>query len=99
MQIRFTGRNIDVTPALKTFTEEKMARLNHRDSKITNLDVTIHLENVTHIAEATLHTNTGTIHATAKADDMYAAIEMLADKLLVQVTKHKEKQDDHHRSN
>jgi putative sigma-54 modulation protein len=99
MQIQFTGRNIAVTQALKDFTEEKMARLNHRDSKITKLDVTIHLENVTHVAEATVHTNYGPIHATAKADDMYAAIEMLADKLLTQVTKHKEKQDDHHRSN
>jgi putative sigma-54 modulation protein len=96
MQIHFTGRNIDVTPAIKTFTEEKMAHLADRQN-ISKINVTLHVENVTHIAEATAHFSGTDLHASAKADNMYAAIEMLADKLTAQVNKHKEKLTDRHR--
>jgi putative sigma-54 modulation protein len=94
MHIKLTGRNLDITPALKTFTEEKMAHLASRDS-ITNIHVTLHLENVTNTAEGTLHLHGADIHASAKASDMYAAIEMLADKITGQVNKHKDKHADH----
>jgi putative sigma-54 modulation protein len=96
MQIHFTGRNIDVTPALKTFTEEKLAHLSERQN-ISKINITLHVENVTHIAEATIHVSGTDIHASAKANDMYAAIEMLADKLTGQINKHKEKLTDRHR--
>lgn len=93
MQLNFTGRNVDVTPALKTYSSEKFQRLERRDDGITHVNITFHLENVTHIAEATLHLRGTEIHATAKADDMYKAIDELIDKLVTQITKHKEKQD------
>jgi putative sigma-54 modulation protein len=94
MQIHFTGRNMDVTPALKTFTEEKMERLLNRNT-ISTINVTFHVENVTHTAEATVRLNGSDLHASAKADDMYAAIDLLVDKLAGQITKHKEKHADH----
>ena len=93
MQISFIGRNIDVTPALKTYTEEKMEKLKSRN--ITKMQVSFHIENVTQIAEATAHINGTALHATAESGDMYAAIDLLVDKLLAQITKHKEKQSDH----
>ena len=95
MQLNFTGRNIEVTPALKTFTAEKMERVERRYSTIKHVDVVFHVENVTHIAEATAHLDGAEIHATAKSTDMYAAIDELVDKLLTQITKHKEKQKGH----
>lgn len=91
MQINFTGRNIELTPALKTFTTEKMEKIQQRDHHISNIHVSFHVENVDQIVEATLNLNGANIHATAKADDMYSAIDMLIDKLLGQITKHKEK--------
>ena len=96
MQIHFTGRNLEITPALKTFTEEKMAHLSSRDN-ISKINVTLYLEHVTHIAEATVHYHGTDIHASAKASDMYAAIDMLADKITGQVNKHKDKLTDRHR--
>lgn len=97
MQINFTGKNIEITPALKTFATEKLQHIEKRYNRITQLNVVLHLENVTHIAEATLHMNGAEIHATGKSDDMYKAIEVLTDKLVDQVTKHKEKMIDSHR--
>ena len=91
MQFHFTGRNIDVTPALKTFTEEKLQRLLHRDASINNIHVSYHVENLTQTVEATVHVPGTEIHASASADDMYAAIDELTDKLMHLVTKHKEK--------
>lgn len=95
MNIHFTGRNIEITPALKIFTTEKMDRITRRFSEITNMNVVFHLENVDHVAEATVQFHGTDIHATAKSEDMYAAIDELADKLAAQITKHKEKLTDH----
>ena len=92
MQIHYTGRHVDVTPALKTFTQEKLQRLEHRQNNITQVNIVFQIENITHIVEANLHMAGIEFHATAKAKDMYAAVDELVDKLLAQITKHKEKQ-------
>jgi putative sigma-54 modulation protein len=44
--------------------------------------------------EATLHIAGGEVVANAEHDDMYAAIDLLTDKLDRQLIKHKEKQID-----
>ncbi|MDR3490749.1 MAG: ribosome-associated translation inhibitor RaiA [Gammaproteobacteria bacterium] len=96
MEIHITGRNIEITPALKLFTEEKMEKLTHRHDTITSLQVTLHVENLDHAGEATAHVYGTEIHASAKSNDMYTTIDMLSEKLLTQLTKHKEKMTDHH---
>lgn len=95
MQLHFTGRNIEITAALKTFTEEKFQKLDRRHANLGNIHVVFHIDHLTHQAEATVSMNGAEIHASAKADDMYAAIDELVDKLVAQITKHKEKISDH----
>jgi putative sigma-54 modulation protein len=97
MQIQFTGRHIEVTPALKSYTEEKLERLNHRSQSISNVSVIFHIEKDDQSAEATLHADGTDFHASATARDMYSAIDLLVDKLIGQITKHKEKSSDRHR--
>jgi putative sigma-54 modulation protein len=96
MEIHFTTQHIELTPALKAFTEEKMARLNHRDPNIEKVNITLRIENITHIAEGSLRSSNTDIHAIAKSNDMYETIDVLVDKLLTQITKHKEKMTNHH---
>jgi putative sigma-54 modulation protein len=43
-----------------------------------------------------LHVRGSAIHADATEEDMYAAIDLLADKLDRSVVKHKERKSDHH---
>lgn len=96
MQLHITGRHLEITPALRTYIEKKLSTLDHRKHPIDKINVTLHLENLTHTAEATfrfLHTD---VHATAKSGDMYSAIDELADKLMTQVNKIKDKVTDHH---
>jgi putative sigma-54 modulation protein len=46
-------------------------------------------------AEATVHVSGADLHAASESEDMYAAIDNLADKLDRQVIKHKEKLRNH----
>lgn len=96
MQLQITG-DIEITPAIKDFAEKKLAHLEKRYNHIGSIHMTLRVEHHTHIAEATVHLDGTEIHATAKEDDMYKAIEILSDKLLGQVTKHKDKMIDSHR--
>lgn len=95
MQIQIVG-NIEITPAIKDFTEEKLANIAKRYEHISGVHVALNVEHVTHTAEGTVHLDGLEIHATAKDDDMYKAIEAMSHKLLTQVTKHKDKMIDSH---
>ena len=48
-------------------------------------------------AEATIHIAGGDLFAHADSEDMYAAIDLMMDKLDRQLVKHKEKAKDHHK--
>ena len=91
MQINITGHRLEVTPSLRTFTEEKFDRLERHFDKITTINVVFDVEKLRQIAEATILVAKGEIHASAESEDMYAAIDLLVDKLNRQLMKHKEK--------
>lgn len=96
MQINFTGHNVEVTPALKSFTEDKFGKLGRHFDKITAINVVFNIEKLTQIAEATIFIAKGELHARAQSEDMYTAIDELMDKLDRQLIRHKEKLRDHH---
>lgn len=91
MKLHHTGKNIDVTQALKSFTEEKLNKLAKKFSHISNVYIVYTVENATQIAEATVHIDGFEIHASADTQDMYQSIEAMIDKLNTQLIRHKEK--------
>lgn len=91
MQVNISGHQLDVTDALRDYIEEKLTRLERHFDKITNVQVIMEVEKLKQKVEATLHIAGGEVVANAEADDMYAAIDLLADKLDRQLIKHKEK--------
>ncbi len=91
MQIEYTGHGVDVTDALKGYVKEKFSKLERHFDKIIAAHFTFHLEKLDHIAEATLLVAKMEVHAEAKSEDMYAAVDALVDKLDRQLLKHKEK--------
>ena len=94
MRIDISGHQIDVTPALRDYVQDKLAR--HFDHHL-DTRVILSVDKLDQKAEATLATTGKTLHAEAVAPDMYAAIDLLADKLDRLVIKQKEKMTDHHR--
>ena len=95
MQINLTGHHVELTDALRSYVNEKFAKLERHFDHITNVHVILNVEKLTQKAEATLHLNGGEIFADSTHEDMYAAIDGLSDKLDRQVSKHKEKMKRH----
>ena len=92
MRIETHGQQFEVTPALREYVETKFKRLERHFDKITNVQVIMEVEKLKQKIEATLHIAGGEIVANAEHEDMYAAIDLLTDKLDRQLIKHKEKQ-------
>ncbi|MGL5743005.1 MAG: ribosome hibernation promoting factor [Legionella sp.] len=95
MQINITGHRMDVTPALRAFTEEKFDKLERHFDQITSINVVFDIEKLRQIAEATVYVAKGELHASSESDNLYAAIDTLIDKLDRQLIKHKEKSRQH----
>jgi putative sigma-54 modulation protein len=95
MHIDITGHHIEITPALRKFTEEKFEKLTHHGCHINSIHVTFTVEKLSHLAEATIHVKKAEVHAHTESDNMYSAIDLLIDKLDRQLIKHKEKSLDH----
>lgn len=91
MQITISGHHVEVTPALREYVLTKFDRLQRHFDQITNTDVTLIVEKLVQKAEATVHVSGADIFANAESEDMYAAIDLLADRLDRQLIKHKEK--------
>lgn len=95
MQIQYTGHNFEVTNAIRDHVEKKIARLKTTTDKITNIHVIMEVNKLRQIAEANIAVPGTTINAKAESEDMYKTIDLLVDKLNVQLTKYKEKLTEH----
>jgi putative sigma-54 modulation protein len=91
MQIQMTGQNTEVTPALRSYAEKKLKRINAMADKITHIHLTFHVEKVNQVAEANVNLPGTQLHATASSEDMYESIDKLIDKISRQLSKYKEK--------
>jgi putative sigma-54 modulation protein len=96
MQVQLSGHHIDITPALRDHVQSKLDRLNRLYENIKTLAVVLCVDNAEKKAEATISVAGATLHADAVEADMYASIDTMFEKLVVQLRKHKEKQSDHH---
>ncbi len=96
MLINITGHHVDLTDPLRDYVNAKLDRVLRHFDHVTDIHCVLTVEKLRHKAEATMQVTGGKIFADSVEDDMYAAIDGLADKLDRQVKKHKEKLSDHH---
>lgn len=99
MNLHLTGHHLEVTPALREYVQSKLERVTNHFDQVIDVKVTLSVEKLKQKVEATMHVPGNDLHAECSDDNMYSAIDLLADKLDRQVLKHKEKQSDHHRAN
>ncbi len=95
MQIKITGRQIDISDAIREFVGTKFKKLERHFENITQVHVILTVEKKRQIAEATMHTSGAELFAEAESENMYTAIDMMVDKLDRQLIKHKDKLKDH----
>lgn len=91
MQIEVHGRNLPVTPPLREYVGKRFQRLDRLFTRECSCDVELSVERnpriaESQIAEATLLTRGHVVRARSTADDMYAAIDGLADRVRRQVS-------------
>lgn len=95
MHIEFTGHQMDVSDALKQYTTQKFSKFIKHFDNITSIHVVFNVEKLRQIAEATILVSKDKFHASSEDENMYAAIDLLVDKLNKQLVKHKEKNHGH----
>ena len=91
MRIETHGQQLEVTPALREYVDNKLQRIDRHFDQPIEIRVQLGLRKPDHHAEATLTVPGRTLHADATGENMYAAIDLLADKLDRLVIKYKEK--------
>ena len=91
MQLNVSGHHVEVTAPLREYVESKFERLQRHFDQITKTHVVLTVEKSRQRADATIHVSGADLAASAESEDMYAAIDFLADKLDRQLIKHKEK--------
>jgi putative sigma-54 modulation protein len=98
MNLTISGHHLEVTPAIRDYVSEKLDRVKRHFDHLIAINVIMQVEKLVHKAEATLHVKGHDFHARSEDGNMYAAIDLLADKLDRQIVKYKEKISDVHQS-
>ena len=91
MQLSITGRNLEVTEALRTYAAEKLGKVKKFLDGITAAHVILSVEKYRQIAEVTLHVRDLTIRAEESTPDLYSSINLVVDKIERQIRRHKER--------
>ncbi len=94
MDTRITGLHFDVTEAMKNHVLGKLERINRHAGNIIRTNITLSVDKLKHKAEASVHLAGKDLHVESVESDMYAAIDVLMDKLDRAILKHKEKSND-----
>jgi putative sigma-54 modulation protein len=95
VQLRVKGRGVEVTEAIRSYAEKRLAKL---ERQLPDPEIELQLSSQqnpsireTHVAEATVWTKGPVLRASESSQDMRASIDRLVDKLERQATRYREK--------
>ncbi len=91
MRIHITGRQIDVSPALRLAAEERLTKLARFLDDIIEAHVILSIEKRCHRAEIVVRDRLVTLSAAGETGDMYSTLTLVGDRLERQAKKHREK--------
>jgi putative sigma-54 modulation protein len=91
MNLNVSGHHIEVTPAILSYVRAKLERISRHFDHVIDAHVILTVDKIRQKAECTLHVRGKDLHCESEEDDLYAAIDLLADKLDRQVLRYKDK--------
>jgi putative sigma-54 modulation protein len=100
MKLVIQGKNIEVTEAIREYVEQKIDKaVNHFQTLTTEVDVHLSVARNPRIAssqsaEVTVYANGSVIRAEEKSENLYASIDLVADKIARKLRKFKERKSD-----
>ena len=103
MKLVIHGRNLELTPALREYTQSKLERaVQHFEDMVVEADVHLSVARNPRVpqqtAEVTVFANGTVIRAQERSENLYASIDLVASKLSRQLRRYKERHSDHHHS-
>lgn len=101
MKLLVKGKNVDVSRRIQEYAEKRLSKLSLQlDDDVTRMELEITEEKNprvadNHVAEATIWTKGGAMRACEASHDIFASIDLVADKLGRQVKKYHDKKVQH----
>ncbi len=101
MNLTISGHHLDLTPAIREYVQAKLERIRRHFDHVIDIAVILTVDKLPQKekrqkAEINLRVRGKDLHAESLAQDLYAAIDALIDKLDRQVIKYKTKIQNHH---
>jgi putative sigma-54 modulation protein len=100
MKLVVQGKNIEITDAIRSYVDQKISKAVSHFQHLTNeVDVNLSVARNPRItpkqsAEVTLYINGAVVRAEESSENLYASIDMVANKITRQLRKYKEKRQD-----
>ena len=91
MRYKITGRNIEVTPALKAAVEDKIGKLERYFTPATEIHVTLSVEKDRQKIEVTIPVKGSIIRSEQVSSDMYVSIDLVEEIIERQLKRYKTK--------
>jgi len=91
MQIVFTGKHVEITPAFREYAESKLSKLDRFFDHVQEIHVIESILRNQHVVEVTLKADGTLIRAEERSPDMYSSIDLVTDKLERQLSRYKDR--------
>lgn len=104
MKLVIQGKNIEITEAIQSYVDQKISKAVSHFKHLTNeVDVNLSVAKNARItpkqsAEVTLYIDGAVVRAEESCENLYASIDLVANKITRQLRKYKEKRQDKHSS-
>lgn len=100
MNLTISGHHLEVTPAIREYVQNKLERIIRHFDQVIDSHVILAIDNLSEKekrqkAEINLRVSGKTVHVESVGQDLYAAIDVLMDRLDRQVDKYKTMMKDH----
>lgn len=95
MNIRVTGRHINMSDRLKEYATIKLEKLETYFNQLIDAHVVLYIEKLDHISEVIINGDGVQFHGREKAENLYSSIDQLFEKMEKQIVRYKEKHSMH----
>ena len=99
MNIKITGKNIDVTEAMKDYIEKRLEKLEKFEGKNTDVNVVCSVEREEQIVEIQINHDGDFLRVEERNADLYASVDLALDRAERQLRKEKEKRVEKNKEN
>ena len=89
MNLTVTGRNFEITDAIKKFLKKRIAKKSYRLYDNANIHFSFYVDKNRHMAEATVKQKGLTTRAKDETRDLYLTVDNVLGKVEKQIRKHK----------